>query len=249
MTINGVVCQRNGDFDQVCAVGDLPANAIVPVTLRYRFVQAGISHNLGVTVTTPRDYDYSNNSASFSFSIMALTDVQVSVARTTATAVSGAKLRLPEIAVRAGAGAANDVVLTVTLPPFTTVEYVSGNALCSGTTTIQCFMTFIAAGDARYFDISLNTTAPGTFTSNISIQAANDSNAGNNTSDLALSVTDPPAPPPPPPPPPPSSGGGSSSSSGGGGGGGRMEWFALAFLAVFAWRGGSSRRNVGGARV
>jgi hypothetical protein len=219
----------------------------VPVTVRYRFVQAGMSSSLGVSATTRTDYDLSNNSASFNFSIMALADVQVSVAGATATAVSGGKLRLPEIAVRAGAGAANDVVLTVTLPPFTTVEYVAGNALCSGTTTIQCFMTFIAAGDARYFDISLNTTATGTFTSKISIQAANDSNTGNNASDLALSVTDPPAPPPPPPPPPPSSGGGSS-GSGGGGGGGRIEWFALAFLAVMTWRGGSSRRKAGGAR-
>ncbi len=100
-----------------------------------------------------------------------------------------------------------------------------------GTTTIQCSMGFIAAGDARYFDISLNTSAAGTFTSNVSIQAANDSNAGNNASVIALSVTEPAVvpPPAPPPAPPPSSGGGS-------GGGGSFEWLAVIFLAWMALR-------------
>jgi hypothetical protein len=240
MTINGVVCQNTGAFDQHCAIGDLPANASIPVVVRFQMVRSGFSSSAGVTVTTARDSDYSNNSVSFNFAIMTLTDVQVNVAQTSATAASGSRLRLPEIAVRAGTGAANDVMLTVTVPPFTTVEYISGNAICSGTTTIQCFMSFIAAGDARYFDIALNTSAIGTFTSTISIQAANDSNAGNNTSTLELSVTNPPAPPPPaptPPAPPP--------SSSGGGGGGSLEWFALGFLALMAVR----RRNGRGERI
>jgi reprolysin (M12B) family zinc metalloprotease/uncharacterized protein DUF11 len=230
MTINGVVCQNTGVFGQDCPIGDLPANASVPVVVRFLIVKSGTTGNAGVTVTTARDSDYSNNSASFGFSIMALTDVQVSVAQTTATAVNGAKLRLPEIAVRAGTSAANDVVLTVTLPPFTTIEYVSANAICSGTTTIQCSMGYIEAGDARYFDVSLNTSAAGTFTSNVSIQAANDSNAGNNSSAIALSVT---APPPPLTPPPASP---SPPSSGGGGGGGSLEWLVIAFLASMAVR-------------
>jgi hypothetical protein len=236
MTINGVVCQNTGAFGQECLIGDLPANASVPVTLRLQILQSGITGNAGVTVRTERDSEYRNNSVSFGFSIMTLTDVQVSVAQTTATAVSGAKLRLPEIAVQAGTGAANDVTLTLTVPPFTTIEYVSGNAICSGTTTIQCSMSFIAAGDARHFDISLNTSTAGTFTSTVSVQAANDSIAGNNTRTIALSVTDPPAPPPPPSPPPSSS----SSSGGGGGGGGSLEWLALAFLALVATRRASS---------
>ena len=239
MTINGVVCRNTGVFGQECPIGDLPANASVPVTLRFQILQAGTTGNAGVTVTTARDSDYRNNSVSFGFSIMSLTDVQVNVARTTATAVSGAKLRLPEIAVHAGTAAANDVMLTLTVPPFTTIEYVSGNAICSGTTTIQCSMSFIAAGDARYFDISLNTGTAGTFTSTVTVQAANDSAAGNNTTTIALSVTDPPAPPPPPPPP-----SSSGSSSGGGGGGGRLEWLALAFLSLMAGRSGFSRRRI-----
>jgi hypothetical protein len=95
----------------------------------------------------------------------------------------------------------------------------------------MCSMGFIAAGDARYFDISLNTIAAGTFTSNVSILAANDSNAGNNASAIALSVTEPAVIPPPAPPaaPPP--------SGGGGGGGGSLEWFAVVFLALMVLRG------------
>jgi hypothetical protein len=229
MTINGVVCQRTGAYDQECPLGDLPANATVPVIVRFKILKSGTTGNAGVTVTTARDSDYSNNSVSLHFAIMTLTDVQLSVAQTTATAVNGGKLRLPEIAVRAGTSPANDVTLTVTLPPFTTIEYVAGNAICSGTTTIQCSMGFIAAGDARYFDISLNTSAAGTFTSNVSIQAANDSNAGNNASAIALSVTEPVVTPPPAPPPaPPPSGGG---------GGGSFEWFAIVFLALMLLRG------------
>jgi hypothetical protein len=235
MTINGVTCQNNGAYDQTCPVGDLPANASVPVTVRYQILKSGISGNAGVTVTTPRDHDYRNNSASFSFSIMALTDVQVSVAQATVTAVRGAKLRLPEIAVRAGTNAANDVTMTLTLPPFTSIDYISGNALCSGTTTIQCSMTLISAGDGRYFDISLNTNAAGTFTTNVSIQAANDSDTGNNTSAIAISVTDPPAPPAPAPPSTP------TTPAKSGGGGGSLEWLVLVFLASMTLRGRSNR--------
>ena len=230
MTINGVACQNNGAYDQSCPVGDLPANASVPVTIRYKILKSGISGNLGVTVTSPRDYDYSNNSASFAFSIMALTDVQLNVAQTTATAVGGAKLRLPEIAVRAGTNAANDVMLTVTLPSFVTIEYISANAICSGTTTVQCSMSQIAAGDSRYFDISLNTSVAGTFTTTVSVQAANDTDSANNSGSIAISVTAPPVTPPSNPPstptPPKKSGGGGS-----------FGWLALMFLAFMVVRG------------
>jgi hypothetical protein len=161
---------------------------------------------------------------------MALTDVQLNLAQTTATAIGGAKLRLPEIAIRAGTNAANDVMLTVTLPSFVTIEYISANAICSGTTTVQCSMSQIAAGDSRYFDISLNTSVAGTFTTTVSVQAANDTDSANNSGSIAISVTAPPVTPPSNPPstptPPKKSGGGGS-----------FGWMALAFLSLMVVRG------------
>jgi uncharacterized protein DUF11 len=241
MTIDGVVCQNLDPF-QSCPVGDLPANASVPVTVRYRILKTGISGNLGVSVSTPHEHDYGNNSASFPFAIMELTDVQLNLAQASATAVGGAKLRLPEIAVRAGTSAANDVTLTVTLPPFVTIEYISANAICSGTTTVQCSMSQIAAGDSRYFDISLNTSQAGTFTTNVSVQAANDTNAANNAGTIAISVTAPPPPAAPPPsstPTPPSKGGG----------GGSFEWLALLLLASMVLRRRLAAPARGGRRA
>jgi hypothetical protein len=91
---------------------------------------------------------------------------------------------------------------------------------------LQCTFATLTAGSTATIDIGLTTSAVGTFTSNITLQAANDSNLGNNSASVAITVNAPA--------PPPSGGGGSS--SGGGGGGGRMEWLALAYLGLLAMR-------------
>ena len=231
MTAAGVACLIDSNGNGRCDLGDLPANASIPVAVTYRTTRDDVIGTATVYALTSVDRNQANNSASISYTTIAYTDVSLQLAQTTATTMSGTRLTFPRVTVTAvGAFAARSVVVQIPLAAFTTVESVSGGGvICTGTSILRCEVFPFQPGETRTIDIVLNTSGPGTFTSNVTLQSANDSTAGNNGGAVELSVTAQ------------NGGGGSSgggsSSGGGGGGGGRFEWLALAFLGLLAtWR-------------
>jgi hypothetical protein len=133
---------------------------------------------------------------------------------------------LPRITLRSGAKDTHGIEVKIPIPSFATVRTISSGWTCTGTTTIVCTVFALQAGAETSFDVTLNATQAGTFTSKVEVSAANDSNAGNNSADIAITVTTVSAPPSNPP------GGG----GGGGGGGGRIEWPAAILLGLLLTR-------------
>jgi hypothetical protein len=213
-----------------CELGDLAANASVPVSVTYRTLWDNLGGEARMSVIASGDRNAANDSVGIQFTTVAFTDVQLQVAQTTATAVNGTQLNFPRITVSAvGAYAARGPTVQIPLPAFATVASVSGsNLFCTGTSTLSCEVISLLAGESRSIDIILNTSGTGSFTSNVTLQSGNDSTASNNSGAVQLSVTAPP-----------SGGGGGGGAGGGGassggGGGGRFEWLALAFLGLLA---------------
>jgi len=250
MRVNGTDCPLTNPYDvpnlrMSCVLGNLPANANVPVTLTYRTLQANVSGQLSLNLVGV-DSTYGNNRKDVRFQTMGPADVQLSISgATTASGENGSFFSLPRITVSSTTGTAWSAVVQIPLPPFTTLRSVSSSGSCSGTTTLQCMLPPISAGSPASIDVSLNVTGTGSFTSNLVLTSANDSSNANNAATIAISATAAPATPPP------SSGGGSSSggsSSGGGtaaggkGGGGGFEWLGLAFLSLLIGRRVAARR-------
>jgi hypothetical protein len=224
---NGADCtitQPNQFATPGCDVGDLPANSTFPVTVRYRALATSPFGQFAISAFTNTDSDRSNDSVFVDYLIVGPTEVQLAVAQLSVTGTAGVGLRLPLVVVTNGAQAALDVVVQIPLPPFTTINSVSSTAICSGTTTLSCHFSSIPALSQGTIDVQLFTSASGTFTSNITMTALNDSSAVNNDASIAIRVTSPS---------PPSSGGGSS-GGGGGGGGGSTDWLVLALLSLLA---------------
>jgi hypothetical protein len=228
--VNGNDCPLVNPFGPFtptsCVLGDLPANASVPVTVTYRTLEAGEGY-LRLTVSTARDSDFANNVRQARFRTMQLTDVQLQASPNEPVAGEiGATFFLPLITVSNSAAYAFDTVVEIPLPTFVQVAVISSNGSCSGTTLLRCSFPGIPAGTSASVSIRVTGLAAGSFTSNVRLTAANDSTSGNNAASVTINVTAPP------PVTPPASGG----SSGGGksGGGGSLEWSGLALLALLA---------------
>src|SRR6185503_17086203 len=112
--------------------------------------------------------------------------------------------------------------LAVTLPAGVTLASVSAaNAICSGTTVLNCDFDELDAGSVSTVNVSVHANEAGTFTSSLKVTASNDANSANDSKDVALQI---------------SNATNSTQTAGGGGGGGRFEWLALACLALFVVR-------------
>jgi hypothetical protein len=228
MSFNNTDCPRapwGSTNEFYCLVGDLPANSSYPVVLRFRAMQAGIGGGIAIEASAPGDANSGNGWPNVGFDILRNTDVSVSVAQATMSATTGSVFHLPLVTVTNTGSMASDTVVEIPVPPFTTVSSVSSaGGTCTGTTTLQCSFWSLSDGMRPTIDVSLLASTTGTFTSNITVRSANDSNAGNNGTSVALTVTSPTS----------GNGGGSSSSGGGKKGGGSLEWLALAFLGLLA---------------
>ncbi len=138
-----------------------------------------------------RDSNSANNHLAIPIFTLDRSDIQLSVAQTSVTAVNGTSLQFPRITVNNGAATSRDITVDIPLPSFTTVSSVSADAICSGTTTLQCTFLAVPPNNERTIDISLNTTATGSFTSNLMLTAVNDSTAGNNAASVVVTVDAP----------------------------------------------------------
>jgi hypothetical protein len=132
-------------------------------------------------------------------------------------------LNFPTIQVMNGASRALTPRLEVTLPAGVTVDDVSASeGICSGTSTLRCDFETLEPFARASVSLSIRATANGNFTSNVKVTAVNDVNPANDARDVAVDI----------------SGTTVQASNGpdGKGGGGRLEWLALAFLALLVLR-------------
>jgi hypothetical protein len=223
-----------------CQLGDLAANVNLPVAVRYRAGPNEGQGSLYIGTSATRDSNYLNNSVSLPYMVQKQTDIGVATESASISANAGDPLTFPTITVTPADAAAHHVVLRIPLPSFATLGSVSAfnGGICTGTTTLECTFDTIPRGLSGGVQFSLLNASAGTFTSNITMTAGNDTTSANNATSVSVTVT---APTPPSGGGSSSSGGGgasssSSSSSGGGKGGGRLEWIGLAFLALLVAR-------------
>jgi hypothetical protein len=214
-----------------CNLGTLPPNSLVRLTPRYRAVAAGSGSSAWVTVQANRDVDQNNNSQHVDMRTYDAGDVELRLASANTAGTAGSTLVLPRITLNS-ITRSQDVHIYIPIPAFATVDSISFAAgICTGTTSLECYMSDRAAGSSDTLDVTLRLNSTGTFTSNIQVRAANDTNAANDTGTLQIRAGAASG----------SSSGSSSSSSGGaasggGGGGGRIEWTLLAALGLMAAR-------------
>ena len=236
VTVGGVDCPQTGSGTP-CPLGTLPANSSIPVRAVFRAVAGEARPYATLNLYPDLDSVTNNNRLVVPLYTVNPSDLQLQLAQTSVTATNGTALQFPRITVNNGAATSRDVSVSIPLPTFVSVGSVStpNGGVCTGTTTLNCLFFGIAPNNSMVIDIALGATAVGTFTSNVTMSAINDSTANNNSASVVVTVNAPSSSS--------SSGGGSSSSSssgggsssssgGGGGGGGRFEWLALAMLGA-----------------
>jgi hypothetical protein len=208
---------------------------VVPARVRIRPTTAGVGGGFYMTSHLVPDFAPENDLALFQFTTHAAADVNLALAAATAAGQMGATLTLPRITITSDAYA-EDVVVRVPLPAFVSVASISASqGVCSGSTTVECFLGFVASGSSVTIDVFVNASAVGSASTDVRVTAANGVNSLNDTRALSIATTAAAVAPPVDPPANPPGGGKK--------GGGSFEWFSIAWLAVMVWRRGASRRD------
>lgn len=219
-----------------CDLGNLPPSASARITMRFRPTLAGRGVSGWLRVSTIPDVNSSNDSRELRLTTYQAGDAEVRIASPTVAGTVGTTVALPRITVNTLVQA-EDLYLEMSLPAFAAIETMSNNAFCSGTTQLVCYLGTRASAESLSYELTLRLNGPGTFTSDLRVRSANDTNVANDTTTLQIqsnaaagSSTS-------------SSSSGSSSGGGKGGGGGRLEWLVLVPLAgIAATRGLASAR-------
>ncbi len=223
MSASGATCELDATWGR-CTFTNVPANSSIPVTLRYRALQelAQPSGVFEISALVDSDVNYVNNHTHAQFAVVSATDIRLATASSTATAVVGRTLTLPAITITNGNGTALEPVVEVTLPGIVGFGGVSAaNAICTGTTIVQCTYSSLAPGASTTINLTLNAATVGTGSVNATVRASNDTNAANNAAAINLTVTAATSAANPP-----------AGGAAGSGGGGRFEWPALFLLGL-----------------
>ena len=209
-------CRVDADLGGVCDFTDLPANASVVVTVTYRAEMGGLAYDVGASVTTAGDVSTVNNVVRGSVETHGVTDLELRVGASVA-GFRNSTLTFPEISVVNGGDKAYATRLEVTLPAeVSLVDISAAKAICSGSTVVTCDFSDLEAGSISTVSLTVRASQTGNFTSSLKLTASNDSNAANDTKDVALQISTA------------SSAAASTKSSGGGG----FEWLSLVVLAL-----------------
>jgi hypothetical protein len=222
-------CRVDATLGGLCDFTELPADASVSVSVTYRAVNGSNGSLIVepvVSVATPGDVVSGNNSLTAQVETIGSTDLELRVA----TAVSGsqsATLQFPVIELVNGGSKAIAPRLDVVLPAeFTVVEVSATDGMCTGTTTLRCDFNTLEPFARASVSLSVRSRTNGSFVSHVRLNSINDTNPANDARDVTVEITAPIV----------AATNGPSGSNGGGGGGGRIEWLALAFLALLVAR-------------
>jgi hypothetical protein len=218
-------CRVDTDSGGSCDFANLAPGGSAAVTVTWTAEESVAAADLSVSVSTAGDIDSGNDAVRTRVQTYGMTDLDLRVG----PAVSGFRnttVAFPEITLVNGNDKAVGASLEVTLPAGMTLADVSAaNAICSGTDVLRCDFDDLDAGSLSTVNLSVHASQSGTFNAALRLTAANDGNAGNDSRDVEVTISNVANASQ-------TAGGGNSPGSGGGGGGGRMEWLALACLAL-----------------
>lgn len=221
-------CRVDPSLGGVCDFTDLPADSSVPVTVTYRAAEGSWIVEPTVSVTTSGDVVSTNNAVTARIESLGITDLELRVSGN----VSGPRstlLSFPTIELINGGSKAMTPRLEVTLPAGVTVEDVSASeGICSGGTTLRCDFDTLDPFARASVSLSVRASTNGSFVSSVKAIVANDSNPANDSRDVAVEISGATV--------------SASNAPSGSGGGGRLEWLALALLALLVARTSVARR-------
>jgi hypothetical protein len=233
-------CTRRNPWVFDCAFGDLAAGSNVELSAVLSASSLLGFATFGATVGAPGDNVGQNNMRSRSFQVVDESDLSLSVGSASVTGTTGSNITLPPIILSRTGAIPEQPRLRLSLPAGVAISSMSGSVvICSGTRDIDCTLVgSFPPGSTTQLDLKLTADSAMTFTVPVSVTAANDFQAGNDSASFSVTVS---ASPPPP------SGGGSSSGGGSksGGGGGRIDLGLLLGLSLLMW---SRRRRTAAAR-
>jgi hypothetical protein len=217
-------CQVDADVGGTCDFTDLQPFASISVTVTWRAAEASDAQDVSVGVSTAGDVVSGNNSVSGRAEVVASTDLELRVAGAM-DGSTGTTLAFPQISVVNGGERAIGTRLEVTLPPQVTLIGVSAaNAICSGTAVLRCDFPDLDANSTSTVDINVRASTRGSYMSSLKLTSSNDINPANDSREVMFEISG-------------SSGVAAASKSSGGG---RMEWLALAVLALLVGRRGGN---------
>jgi hypothetical protein len=180
---------------------------------------------LGIEAWASDDSVNANNFYDHAVVVVDESELSVEAAGASATANVGGTLTLPRITLHS-VKESWGIVVKIPLPAFASLTSVTSSQgwPCTGTTTLECSVYHLGVGEDTTFDVVLNASREGAFTSKVEATSANDASAANNSRDIVITVNAV------------ASGGGQGGgpASSGGGGGGAMEWLSLALLTFIA---------------
>jgi hypothetical protein len=224
-------CRVDAAAGGICDFTDLAAGSQVSVTVAW-LADHACDENVAVGVSTAGDVVAANNEVRGRAEVMAPTDLELRVAASV-DGSTGSTLDFPPISVVNGAEKAVGTRLEVTLPAEVALVSISAaNAICSGTTVLRCDFAELEANSTSTVNLAVRPAARGSFSSALKLSAMNDTNAANDSRNVAFQI---------------SASGGSVAAAKTGGGGGSFEWLGLALLALIKW--GHSRFLANGDRL
>jgi hypothetical protein len=218
MRASNGACTVDADAGGSCDFSALPAGSEFEVAVSWHAVDTAETE-VAVGVTTFGDVAMTNNIVRGRAEVMGSTDLELRV-DTAVNGATGSTLDFPKITVANGASKAFGTKLEVALPAgMTLVSISAANAICSGTSRLQCEFGELDADSTTTVRISVRANQRGSHVSSLKLTSVNDTNPANDQRDVAFEIT-----------------GGqdvaAASSGGGGGGGGSFEWLTLLLLGT-----------------
>ena len=226
ITSPGIACTIGASFG-TCDFGTVPANASIPITVRYRGLQDYHQNNsvLEVSAITPNDVSYANNHTHSEWEVGSPTDLAIATATPSATATVGGTLAFPQITITNGVSSAFEPLVEIAIPDFLSIGTISASsATCTGTSLLQCRYGTLAPGATVAINLSLNALTAGSQSVSVRVTSSSDNNSSNDAIAVNLTVSSAAVTPPVTPP----------ASKPSGGGGGRFEWLSLGLLALLS---------------
>lgn len=219
----GGSCDRVVPSFHRCAMGDLPANSSIPITVRVTPPDQMSYVSFRAEINSSAEANRQDNIAYLSTGFHVPTDLALTVSQTQASGTVGQIVNIADITVSA-AGAIHLPYIEIDADPAQVrVNGVYG-ADCRDGLAARCYLYMYADGEPVHVRFDLIPLAAGAIPIRVRIGAFNDSTPDNNEGSIMLSAQAVPTPSQPPQTGPSSSGGG----------GGAIDRYLLALLLLVA---------------
>jgi hypothetical protein len=215
-------CRVDADTGGSCDFTNLAPDVSVSVTVTWKAEESASVCNVSVGVSTAGDVSPVNDAVRARVETHGMTDLDLRVGAPV-TGYRNTTVSFPEITIVNGKDKAFGTRLEVTLPAGVTLASVSAaNAICSGTTVLNCDFADLEAGTVSTVNLSVHAVEVGAFTTALKLSASNAVDSANDRKDVPLQISN--------------ATNAAQTAGGAKGGGGRFEWLALACLALFVVR-------------